>query len=138
MVNTGTIAISHGQMQFMGPLTGAGAITISAGGILDLDSSSSIMSGVGFGSGGGLLYLYNPSGYDGTIGGFATGDAVELNGFAFSNNGTPTSFSVNGDQVTITEAGGGPSMTLTFSTTQTASQLMLGVGPHSGLALIHV
>ena len=88
VVNTGTIAISHGQMEFLGPLSGAGAITISAGGILDLDSSNTTTASIGFGTGGGLLYLYNPSDYDGTIGGFASGDAVELNGFAFSNNGT--------------------------------------------------
>ena len=138
VANTGTIAISHGQMQFLGPLTGSGAITISAGGILDLDSTTPTSANIGFGTGGGLLYLYNPSGYDGTIGSFASGDAVELNGFAFSNNGTATTFSVSGDKVTITEAGGGPTMTLTFSNTQTASALMLGVGPHSGLALIHI
>ena len=138
VVNTGTIAISHGQMAFLGPLSGAGAITISAGGILDLDSSNATTAGIGFGTGGGLLYLNNPSGYDGTIGGFASGDAVELNGFAFSNNGTPTTFSVSGDTVTISEAQGGPSTTLTFSSAQSASQLMLGVGPHSGLALIHI
>ncbi len=138
VVNTGTIAISHGQMQFLGPLSGAGAISISAGAILDLDTSNSVSASIGFGSGGGLLYLYNPSSYDGTIGGFASGDAVELNGFAFSNNGTLPTLSVNGDKVSIAEPGGGPSTTLTFSSTQTLSQLMLGVGPHGGLAIIHV
>ena len=138
VVNTGTISISHGQMAFLGPLSGAGAIAISAGGILDLDSSNATAAGIGFGTGGGLLYLYNPSDYDGTIGGFAAGDAVELNGFAFSNDGTATTFSVKGDTVTISEAQGGPSTTLTFSSAQSASQLMLGVGSHSGLALIHI
>ena len=138
IVNTGTISISHGQMQFMGALSGNGVISVGAGGVLDLDGTGAISAAIGFGSGGGLLYLGSPSSYAGTIGGFATGDAVELNGFAFSNNGTATSFSVSGDKVTISEAGGGPSTTLTFSSAQTASQLMLGAGPHGGLSLIHI
>jgi hypothetical protein len=138
IADTGSIDISHGQMQFLGPLTGTGAITVSAGAILDLDNANSTSTGITFGGGGGLLYLQAPSAYGGTIGDFASGDAVELNGFAFSVNGTQASFTVSGDHVTISEPAGGPSLTLTFSNTQTASSLMLGVGPHGGLDLIHL
>jgi hypothetical protein len=57
---------------------------------------------------------------------------VELNGFAFDNI-TPI---VQGDTVTLTE--GNQSVTLTFSTAQTATQLTVGEGPHGWLSLIHL
>jgi fibronectin-binding autotransporter adhesin len=131
--DTGSIQISHGQMAFMGPLTGAGAVTISAGGILDLDNAATTTTGITFGGGGGLLYLQDPAAFGGAIGGFNSGDAVELNGFAFVGASIQ---SVSGDKVTIAETSG-PSATLTFTTAQNAANLMLGVGPHGGLALIH-
>jgi fibronectin-binding autotransporter adhesin len=137
VVDTGTIQISHGQMTFLGPLSGKGEVTLSAGGILALDNTATTSTGVTFGTGGGLLYLQDPAAYTGTLGGFATGDSVELNGFAFQSNGTLTTFSVSGDQVTITEANG-PSETLNFSSAQSTTTLMLGIGPHGGVALIHI
>jgi hypothetical protein len=63
---------------------------------------------------------------------------VELGGFAFTDGTNEASFTVNGKDVTITGPGGGSSLTLTFSTTQTMSSLELGVGSHGGLALIHL
>jgi fibronectin-binding autotransporter adhesin len=134
----GVIAISHGQMQFLGPLTGGGIVSLSAGGMLALDTNAATSTGVTFGAGGGLLDLQNPGGYGGTIGGFASGDSVELNGFAFSTNGTLAAISASGDTVTITEPGSGPSVTLTFSSAQSIGSLTLGLGPHGGLALIHI
>jgi hypothetical protein len=136
VVDSGQIQISHGQMVFLGPLTGGGSVSLSAGGVLALDTSAATSTGISFGAGGGSLYLQDPSAYGGTIGGFASGDSVELNGFAF--NGTLTTLTVSGDLVTITEPNNGPSITLTFSTSQTGSLLMLGEGSHGGLALIHV
>ena len=121
-------------MQFMGAVSGGGAIGLSAGAMLDLTGGGTISNAVSFGAGGGVLYLGNPGGYTGTIAGFASGDAIELNNFAFNTALKP---SVSGGVVTIAEPNG-PSVSLTFSTTQTASSLTLGVGPHGGLELIHV
>jgi hypothetical protein len=138
IADNGKINVSHGQMIFLGPLSGTGAITLTAGGILSLDNSQTISNGVTFGAGGGSLYLQNPTDYAGTVGGFASGDTVELNGFAFTDGTNEATFAVTGKDVTITSPGGGSSLTLTFSTTQTGSLLTLGVGSHGGLALIHL
>jgi hypothetical protein len=131
IVNSGTISLNYGEMQFVGPLEGNGAVDISNGATLDLNYSAAVTSAISFGNGGGDLYLEYPNDFTGTINNFATGDMIELSGFAFG-----ASFTVNGDNVTISEANG-QSMTLTFSTSQSAGSLMLGEGPHLGLALIH-
>jgi hypothetical protein len=79
-----------------------------------------------------VLSLAHPDVFGSTITGFASGDVIELQGFAFANI-TPV---VSGDTVTLTEASG-QSMTLHFNTAQSATHLTLGEGPHGGLALIH-
>jgi hypothetical protein len=137
IIDSGKINVSHGQMTFLGPLSGTGAITLTAGGILNLDSSQTTSNGVTFGAGGGSLYLEYPTDYAGKIGGFASGDSVELNGFSYTDGTNVATFTVSGNDVTITGPNGGSSLTLTFSTAQTGS-LMLGVGSHGGLALIHM
>ncbi len=131
--NNGAIHISHGEMQFLGPLEGTGSISLAAGGVLDIDSNVLTQNTITFGAGGGLLYLQNANDFTGKIAGFATGDAVELNGFAFVGASIQT---VSGDSVTISESSG-PSITLNFTTAQTQGSLFLGVGEHGGLALIH-
>ena len=133
VVDNGTITLSYGEIAFLGPLTGTGGIDMSNGATLDLDNSAFASNAITFGGGGGVLYLDYPDNYTGTIAGFATGDMVELQGFAFANGITPT---IHGDTVTIAETGG-PSVTLTFTSAQTAGDLLIGVGPHGGLALIH-
>ncbi len=134
IVDTGTIKLSYGEISFLGPLSGNGVIDISNGATLDLANSATTSTGITFGAGGAVLDLVNPSDYTGTLAGFATGDIVELQGFSFL---TANPLVVKGDTVTISETGGS-SVTLTFSSAQTASQLELGVGPHNGLALIHI
>jgi len=131
--NTGTITLSHGEIAFLGPLSGAGILDISAGAVLDLDNSNLTSSGITFGVGGGELYLQSPSDYMGTIAGFSTGDAVELGGFAYIG----ATLTVTGHSATISEMNGS-SMTLHFSNAQTATTLQLGVGSHGGVALMHL
>ena len=130
--DTGTIKVANGDLTFMGTLTGAGSLTISSGGTLELDTSNTITSAINFGTGSGVLSLDNPNDFHSTIGGFASGDVIELQGFAFANL-TPV---VSGDTVSLTETNG-QSITLTFSTTQTASSLAIYEGPHGGIALVH-
>jgi hypothetical protein len=137
IVDTGKILLSYGEMTFLGPLSGSGSITISNSATLDILTSNLVTSAIGFGNGGGVLDLGNPNEYFGTIGGFATGDVVELQGFSFLGLDPNHPLTVNGNVVTILEANG-TSDSLTFSATQTMSQLMLGVGPHGGVALIHI
>jgi fibronectin-binding autotransporter adhesin len=132
VVDNGSIKLSYGEMQFLGGLTGKGSITLSNGATLDLLGSSNITNTITFGHKGGILDLGTPDNFTGTIAGFASGDMVELNGFAFDNITTI----VQGDTVTLTE--GNQSVTLTFSTAQTATQLTVGEGPHGWLSLIHL
>jgi hypothetical protein len=131
LVDNGSIKMTYGEMAFLGSVTGTGSMNISNGATLDLLGSTTITNTLTFGSHGGILDLGTPDNFLGTIAGFATGDMVELNGFAFGGG----SLVVQNDTVTITD--GNDSVTLTFSTAQTLSQLEMGVGPHGWLALIH-
>ncbi|HTZ69671.1 MAG TPA: hypothetical protein VMB71_03385, partial [Acetobacteraceae bacterium] len=133
VLDNGKISLSHGEMQFLGSISGTGVLSISNGATLDLLGSTSITNAVSFGSGGAILDLGTPDDFTGMIKGFATGDMVELTGFAFGSV-TPV---INGNTVTLTETSG-QSVTLTFSSAQTASQLMVGEGPHGWLSLIHL
>jgi fibronectin-binding autotransporter adhesin len=134
VVDTGTITLRYGEMSFLGPLSGSGVVNISDGATLDLGNSAATSTGITFGAGGAILDLVNPESYSGTLVGFAVGDMVELQGFTFLTANQPV---VSGDDVTISETSGA-SVTLTFSTAQSASSLVLGQGPHGGLALIHI
>ena len=130
--DTGTIKILNGDLIFTGTLGGTGALTIANGGTLELDTSNTITTAISFGAGGGVLSLDNPNEFQSIIGSFASGDAIELQGFAFANL-TPV---VSGNTVSLQESNG-QSITLTFSTTQTASMLAVYEGPHGGIALVH-
>ncbi len=132
-VDNGTIKVSGGDLVFMGPVSGTGSIALSNGGTVELDANALAHVPVDFGAGSSVLSLGQPNEFSGTIGGFAGGDVIELQGFAFANL-TPV---ISGNTVTLTEASG-QSATLTFSTAQTGSLLTLGEGPHGGLTLIHL
>lgn len=133
VVNNGAIRVSSGDLSFIGPVSGTGSLAISNGGTVELNDTSSVHNAISFGANGGVLSLAHPNAFASTIGGFGSGDVVELQGFAFANI-TPV---ISGNTVTLTEMSG-QSMTLTFTTAQSATTLMLGEGPHGGLALIHV
>jgi hypothetical protein len=137
VVDNDKIVISHGEMEFLGSLTGTGVLSLSNGATLDLLGGGVVNTGITFGTGDSVLDLGAPDSFIGKLSGFASGDMIELAGFAFSNNGTEATFAVSGDTVTITEPTN-QSVTLTFSTAQTLSQLTLVEGPHDGLALLHL
>ena len=131
IVNSGSILLNYGEMAFQGPLEGNGVVKISNGATLDLNYSASVTSAIGFGTGGGVLYLDFPNDFTGTIDNFTTGDVIELNGFAFG-----ATLQVSSNDVTITGSTG-QSIVLAFNSPQSAGSLTLGEGPHLGLALIH-
>jgi hypothetical protein len=132
VVDNNLIRVSNGDMSFMGPVSGTGSIVVGSGGTVELNATTPEHIGITFIAGGGVLSLAHPDVFGSTITGFASGDVIELQGFAFANI-TPV---VSGDTVTLTEASG-QSMTLHFNTAQSATHLTLGEGPHGGLALIH-
>ncbi len=138
VINSGSIHVASGDLSFIGTLSGAGTIAISNGGTLELNTSNTITTGVNFGAGGGVLSLAAPTAFDSTIGGFASGDVIELQGFAFG--GAAASFAngaTSGKVLTLTESNG-QSLTLDFSSTQSLSSLTFYEGPHGGLALVHI
>jgi hypothetical protein len=135
LVDNGSIVLNYGEMQFLGPLTGHGSTTLSEGATLDLLGSGAVSNGITFGAGGGILSLGTQESYIGTITGFSTGDLIELQNVPYIT--TTNSLTVSGDTVTINE-NSGTSVTFTFSSAQSASQLILGEGPHGGAALIHL
>ena len=137
VVDTGSIRVASGDLAFIGTLSGAGTLGISSGGTLELGTSNTITTGVSFGTGGGVLSLDTPATFASTIVGFAAGDEIELQGFAFAHL-TPTfaGGATSGKAVTLTETNG-QSITLNFSTTQSLSSLTIFEGPHGGLALVH-
>ena len=130
----GNINITQGQMTFLGPLTGNGTLTISAGGVLDLENSAKTVTAITFGTGSGDLYLQQPADYAGVIGGFATGDQIELGGL--TSIGGTFAVSASGSIVTIT-SGTGATDTLHFSSAQSAGSLTIGAGANGWLELIH-
>ena len=137
VVDTGMIKVADGNLSFLGPVSGAGIISIGTGSTVELDGAagSTAIAFATTAGNGAVLSLADNNGFSGMIGGFSSGDVIELQGFAFANV-TPV-LSANGMAVTLTEADG-QSMTLQFSTSQTASALTVGVGTHGGLALIHL
>ncbi len=138
VIDTGSIRVANGDLSFIGTLSGAGTLGISNGGTLELNTSNTISTGVAFGTGGGVLSLGTPAAFDSTIGGFASGDVIELQGFAFANlKPTFAGGATSGKALTLTESNG-QSITLNFSTTQSLSSLSLYEGPHGGLALVHI
>ena len=136
VLDNGKINLSEGEISFMGPLQGTGALAIGAGAVLDLDTSSYTKLGVTFAAGGAELFLQSPADFGGVINGFATSDVVEIGGFAFVGATLTLASSGTTATATINEINGS-SITLNFSNAQTMTSLSLGVGSHGGLALIH-
>ncbi len=135
--DTGSIRVSNGDLSFIGTLTGTGTVGISTGGTLELNTSNTVTTAVNFSAGGGVLSLAHPTDFDSTIGGFAAGDVIEMQGFAFGSvTATFANGAASGKALTLTESNG-QSLTLAFSTTQSLSTLSFYEGPHGGLALVH-
>ncbi len=137
VIDTGSIRVSNGDLSFIGTLTGTGTVGISTGGTLELNTSNTVTTAVNFSAGGGVLSLAHPTDFDSTIGGFAAGDVIEMQGFAFGSvTATFANGAASGKSLTLTESNG-QSLTLAFSTTQSLSTLSFYEGPHGGLALVH-
>lgn len=141
LVNTGTVALSVTEMQFMGAVSGTGKFVISQGGILDLMNSNGGSPTISFGAGGGTLMLQYPNSFAGEIASFTSGDALELIGFTYPGATEALSNSSLGTNTVLTVTGGsGNSASFTFTASQTLSgkgALSLGVGPHGGLSIYH-
>lgn len=140
VVVLGNVAIGSASLQFEAAVTGAGTIAIGTAGTATFDDNATIGAAttVDFAGAGGVLNIFDDeysqqdSSFLATIAGFGSGDLIQLSDF----NTTSVSLKVSGNTVTIKDASN-DSLTLHFSTTQTATQLSLGIGPNGYLALIH-
>src|SRR5207248_230099 len=99
--NTGAINLQANSTATIGAnVTGSGTITIGDCSLLELAGSVAAGQTVSFAAGGkGVLTLDNPSGFQGTIAGLATGDVINLFGGV-----TISSASITATTLTITKA----------------------------------
>ena len=81
VANSGTLAANGGTIVAAGDVTGAGDVAIGGGGAAEF--AGTFDQNVTF-TGPGVLELEHSQNYGGTVSGFATGDAIDLNDLAYS------------------------------------------------------
>ncbi|MGI8841233.1 MAG: hypothetical protein ACR2F8_10725, partial [Caulobacteraceae bacterium] len=80
--DSGSMEAASGTLDFKQKITGAGAMSVDAGAILEADSSAASTLTATFNGAGGVLALKTPSKFAATIAGFALGDTIDLLGKA--------------------------------------------------------
>ena len=83
--NSGTLAANGGTLVANGAVTGSGDVTIGGGGHAEF--AGVLDQNVVF-SGPGTVELDHAQSFGGTVSGFATGDAIDLNDLTYSTNET--------------------------------------------------
>jgi hypothetical protein len=142
VVDNGTILANSAQLRFLGPVSGAGGLSVGAGGTLDFAGSVAASNTVSFTGGTGALFLEDPvSGntaltFGATIAGFQSGDVIELANLSANTSLVSLSLNGAGTVLSVTDTSG-DSASLTFSTAQTLSSFSLGLGAHGDLAVFH-
>jgi len=76
--NVGTMTVAGAHLNIAHAISGTGTLDISGGGTLTLGGGSDSGQTVDFMASAGLLALAVPKSFNGTIGGFGTGDTVDL------------------------------------------------------------
>jgi hypothetical protein len=82
IANAGRLLASGGTLVVNGSITGTGALGISSGSALKLESAVGANQVISFGSNANTLALADPAGVAANIMDFATGDAIDLLGIA--------------------------------------------------------
>jgi len=121
IVNTGRIEVSQGSLTCLGTVTGVGTFAVDSGTHLSFNAATS--GGLVSMAADSTLGVSTTAGFTDKIGGFSTGDLIDLNGFGFNTSTPPTlSFSTSTDVLKVTE--GSSSFALTFSGTHTAADFV--------------
>ena len=121
LANSGTINLQANSTAFVNAnVTGGGTFNIGDRSLLELAGLVAAGQTVSFAAGGkGVLTLDNPSGFQGSISGLATGDVINLFGGV-----TISSASISATTLTITKA---DTTTLTYQVTGVQPNTMLNV-----------
>jgi hypothetical protein len=101
VLDTGTIEAT-GHLKLSGAVSAAGTLQIDSGATLELGSSIASTDVVVFGASPATLQLDAPGGVAATLGGWATGDTISLNGTVISG----ISYSTSTKTLTVTGASG--------------------------------
>ena len=120
LANSGTINLQANSTAIVGAnVTGAGTFNIGDRSMLELVGSVAAGQTISFTAGGrGVLTLDNPSNFQGSISGLATGDLINLGGVTIS------SASITATTLTVTKA---DTTTLTYQVTSVQPNTMLNV-----------
>jgi hypothetical protein len=136
ITDTGVIAANLGTLDVMGSVQGSGSFAIGAAGTLEFGNTSTITaaSTINFTAGHADLIIGDMGSFGALLSDFASGDVIELTGIA----GTSISGTLlaGGTQYLVTDSNH-DSITLSFGTAQTASQLYVGVAQDGNAAVFH-
>ena len=100
-VNGNGVSVGSGTLDFTGAVTGTGTDTISTGATLEFDSTVASGQAIAFSGANAVLDLTDPTGFSGSISGFAKSDTIDFAG----------SWSL----LSVTQNGAGTMSTLTLS-----------------------
>jgi hypothetical protein len=78
--NGHAVSVSSGTLDFAGAVTGTGTDTISAGATLEFDSTVASGQTIAFSGSNNVLDLTDPTGFSGSISGFAATDTIDFAG----------------------------------------------------------
>ena len=127
IVDQGTIAVTHGDLQIAGNVSANSGGIFSIGGTAELDflgtSAVGASTAANFASSGGTLRLDDLKVFAATIGNFASGDIIQIAGLAGSATGTYANAAHT--QILVSDSSG-DSIVLAFSTAQTLSAITFG------------
>ena len=134
-VVTGNIKLQHGELSFLGGVSGTGSLVVQSGARLDLMGSVASTDTINLSAGGASLLIGDAPAFGGVIGGFSSGDFIEIS--ALASGGISKSFDATGKILTLADSAQ-HTYTIQFAQAQTASSIMLAEGPHGYIGVYHV
>ena len=134
-VVTGAIKLQHGELSFLGGVSGTGSLVVQAGARLDLMGSVASSDTINLSAGGASLLIGDAAAFSGVISGFSSGDFIEIS--ALASGGISTSLDATGKLLTIADSAQ-HTYTIQFAQAQTASSIVLADGPHGYIGVYHV
>ena len=133
VVDTGTIKVSHGELAFLGGVSGVGSLVVGSGARLDLNSAVNSTI-VGMSAGNADVLLGDASAFSGTFTGFVTGDFIEISAL---QTGTITTKLDQTDKLLTISDSAQHTFTLAFAQALNPNSLLVADGPHGYIGVYH-